>query len=524
MTGLSASRGRPPALLLATGAVLAAAMLLPLAYLAIVVGQSAADALDAVANERTARLTARSIGLALAVSGAAVGIAVPLAWLTARTDLPGARWWAVACALPLVVPSYIGAYAFLSAFGPAGLLSDALSPLGIDRIPDITGFAGAWLVLTLFTYPLVFLPVRAALGGLDARLEEVALGSGRTQWQVFRTVIWPQLIPAVAAGAVLVALYSLQDFGAVSILRFDTFTREIYVAYRSSFDRVGAASLALILVALMAALVWLEGRARGQRALHGVGPGGPAPARIVPLGRWRGLAIGLCGFVCSLALVIPTGVIVYWALQSFAGTTDIGETILAAGNSLLVSGLAAAVATALAIPMAVLSVRHGGRGARALERLSYTGYALPGIVVALALVFFATRAVPAVYQSLGLLVFAFVVLFFPLAGGVAAASLRQISPRIEEAARGLGRTPAQAMRTVTAPLMRRGVLAGAALVFLTAVKELPATLILAPIEFQTLATDVWSATSVGFFERGAIPSLVLLAISAPSLLLVTRER
>jgi iron(III) transport system permease protein len=503
------------------GVILGAAMALPLVYLVATVAGSAAEAIDAVANERTARLALRSSALALAVTATAVALAVPLAWLTARTDLPGGRLWAVAAALPLVVPSYIGAYALLSALGPAGLLRDLLAgPLGIERLPSITGFPGAWLTLALFTYPLVLLPVRAALKGLDPQLEEAALGMGRSPAGVFRTVVLPQLVPAIGAGAILVALYTLHDFGAVSIMRFDSFTRDIYISYRASFDRTGAASVALILVALMLVLLWLEGRARGQGTLYRASPGSRRPARLVPLGRWRLPSVAFCAAVCALALGIPVAVLVYWSLQSFAGSVDWAEIIAAAGNSLLVSGLAALGAALCAIPIAVLSVRFGGPRSRLIERLSHTGYALPGIVVALALVFFATRAAPALYQTLALLVFAFLVLFLPLAIGVERAALQQVPPRIEEAARSVGRSPIAVLRTITAPLMTTGVLAGAALVFLTAIKELPATLILAPIGFQTLATEIWSATSVGFFERGAIPSLVLLAISAPSLYLL----
>jgi iron(III) transport system permease protein len=347
---------------------------------------------------------------------------------------------------------------------------------------------------------------------------------GRSQWQAFRSVVLPQLVPAIGAGAILVALYTLHDFGAVSIMRFDSFTREIYTLYRASFDRTGAAALALILVALMFVLVWLESRARGERALHRSGPGSARRPRQVPLGRWRTPSIVFCGLVCAFALVLPASVLVYWSLQSFAGSPNWGETLGAAGSSLLVSGLAAMAAAACAIPVAVLSVRFSSRGSRLIERLTYTGYALPGIVVALALVFFATRAFPAIYQTLALLVFAFVVLFLPLAIGSARASLQQVSPHVEEVARSLGRSPLNVLRTVTAPLMAGGISAGAALVFLTAIKELPATLILAPIGFETLATEIWNATSVGFFERGAIPSLVLLAVSAPSLyFLLDRE-
>jgi iron(III) transport system permease protein len=507
------------------GAALAAAMLLPLAYLLITVAGSASEAIDTVANGRTVALVVRSVGLALAVTAAAALIAVPLAWLTARTDLPGRRAWTVLATLPLVVPSYIGAYAFLSALGPAGLLRDVLDgPLGVERLPDITGFFGAWLVLTLFTYPLILLPVRAALRGLDPQLEEAALGMGRSRWQAFRSVVLPQLAPAIGAGAVLVALYVLHDFGAVSIMRFESFTREIYVLYRASFDRTGAASLALILVALMLVLLWLESRAQRGRTLHRIGPGTARRPQRIPLGRWRLPSLLFCGLVSAFSVVLPAAVLIYWSLQSFAGSPDWEATLAAAGGSLLVSGLAALAAGVCAIPIAILAVRYPGRQSRVLERLSFVGYALPGIVVALALVFFATRAAPAVYQSLGLLVFAFLVLFLPLAIGAARASLMQVPPSLEEAARSLGRSPIQVMRTITAPLMARGVLAGTALVFLTAVKELPATLILAPIGFETLATEIWNATSVGFFERGAIPSLVLLAVAAPTLyLLVERE-
>jgi iron(III) transport system permease protein len=493
-------------------------MLLPLAYLLITVGREAGAALDVIGTTRTLELVARSTGLAAAVTAAAIAIAVPLAWLTARTDLPGRRIWAVGATLPLVIPSYIGAYAFISALGPTGMLRDALQgPLGIERLPDITGFFGAWLVLTLFTYPLVLLPVRASLRGLDPQLEEAALGMGRSQWQAFRSVVLPQLAPAIGAGAILVALYVLHDFGAVSILRFDSFTREIYTLYRASFDRTGAAALALVLVALMLVLLWLEGRVRGGAVLHRTGPGTRRRARQVPLGRWRWPALGFCGLVCALALALPAGVLVHWSLKSFAGSPDWGETAQAAGSTLLVSGAAALVAAICSIPIAILAVRYGGRAGRAIERSTYVGYALPGIVVALSLVFFATRAMPAIYQTLGLLVFAFVVLFLPLAIGSSRASLQQVSPNVEEAARSLGRSPLQVARTITAPLMASGILAGAALVFLTAAKELPATLILAPIGFETLATEIWNATTVGFFERGAIPSLVLLLVSAPSL-------
>lgn len=507
--------------LIVAGGLLAAAAALPLAYLLIVTLGAGSEALDALWRPRTAALVLRSLALTLAVTAAAIAIALPLAWLTVRTDLPGRRLWTVAAALPLVIPSYIGAYALLSALGPMGLAQDLLEPLGVGRLPSIAGFPGAWLTLTLFTYPFVLLPVRTALRHLDPELEEAALGMGRSPANVFRTVVLPHLVPAIGAGSLLVALYVLSDFGAVSIMRFDSFTTSIYTLYRASFDRIGAASLASLLVALMLVILWLESRTRRPQALYRSTPGTARAPRLVPLGGWRWPALAFCAAIASLALAIPVAVLLYWSLQSVSGAVAWGEVATAAGHSLLASGLAALIAALCAVPIAVLAVRFHGRFPAAVERLSYTGHALPGIVVALALVFFGTRVASGLYQTLAMLVFAFVVLFLPLAVGVTRAALLQVSPRVEEAARSLGRGPFEVLRTVTGPLISSGVLAGAALVFLTAVKELPATLILAPIGFETLATEIWKATSVGFFERGAVPSLVLLAISALPLYLLT---
>jgi iron(III) transport system permease protein len=490
---------------------------LPLAYLVIVIAGSASEAWEAIWRDRTAALVARSLGLTAAVTLAAIAIAVPSAWLTIRTDLPFRRAWAALLALPLVIPSYIGAYALISALGPSGLAADLL---GVE-LPSITGFFGAWLALTLFTYPYVFLPVRASLRRLDPQLEEAALGMGRTPFEVFRTVVLPQLRPAIGAGSLLVAMYVMSDFGAVSIMRFDSFTTSIYTSYQASFDRTAAAALSALLVAIMFVILWLESRSRSTETLYRSTPGSQRQARRVQLKGWRVPASAFCAFIAFLSLAVPIAVLVYWSAQSFAGEVDAAEIASAAGNSLLAAGTCAVVAGICAVPVAVLSVRYRGRFSSGVERLTYIGHALPGIVVALALVFFGTRVVIELYQTLGMLIFALVVLFLPLAVGVVRASLLQVSPRVEEAARSVGRSRPNVMGTVTMPLMAGGLLAGCALVFLTAIKELPATLILGPTGFDTLATEIWSATGSGFFEGAAIPALILLAVSAVPLYLLT---
>ena len=498
---------------------------LPAVYLLVKALDDGASALlETLGSGRALELLLRTTLLAAAVTTTTVAIALPMAWLTVRTNLPGRRILTIVTSLPLVIPSYVGGYAFVAALGPRGAVQSWLAPLGVERLPSIYGFGGAWLVLSLFTYPLVLLPTRAALRGLDPSLEEAARSLGRTPMRVFLGVTLPQLRPAAVSGGLLVALYTLADFGAVSLLRFDTFTRGIYTRLRT-FDATGAATLGLVLVVLMLLVLWLEGRTRGRAAYHRSHGGAPRPVRTVPLRAWRWPAFVACVLLVVIALGLPVAVIGYWLSRALAVGDPLRSTLALGWRSLEVSAMAAGIGILCAWPVALLSARHAGPLARAVERLSHTGYALPGIVVALALVFFGVRYAPFVYQTRGMLVFAYVVLFLPQAIAALRASLLQVPPSLEEAARSLGSSPLQTFRRVVFPLVRPGALTGAALVFLTAMKELPATLLLAPTGFSTLATQVWSATSSAFFTRAAAPALALILLSSvPMALLVARDR
>ncbi|HEY6749824.1 MAG TPA: iron ABC transporter permease [Rubrobacteraceae bacterium] len=518
----------PPAAVWVPALLVATAMTIPLVYLVFrALENGPLEVVEVAVRGKTLAVLVRSVALAAIVTAASVAVAVPLAWLTARTDLPGRRAWAVLAALPLVIPSYVGGFVLVSVLGPRGFAQGVLSPLGVERLPEIYGLPGAALALTLFSYPYVFLTVRGALRGTDATLEEASRSLGSGTLMTFFRVTLPQLKPAIIAGALLVALYSLSDFGAVSLLQFDSFSREIYTQYRSAFDRTPAAILALMLVALTAAILIFEAQARGRARYHRstAGTAHPYGGRIVTLGRWRGPALLFCAGVVLLALVVPVGVLVFWLFRGLAAGEPLRLLWEAALNSVYVSGLAAVVAALAALPVAVLAVRYRGRVTGFVERLSYLGYALPGIVLALALVFFGANFAPRLYGTLTLLVFAYTVHFLPQAVGSTRAALLQIRPSVEEAARGLGRNPVRVVTTITAPLASSGILAGAALVFLTTMKELPATLLLAPLGFDTLATSIWSATSEGFFARAAAPALLLILVSAlPMYLLVIRER
>lgn len=501
---MSRRLARPPLGLAVTGAAVALAMVLPVAHLVT----RAADAADPIAlafDQRTLRLVWNTISLGLATTAVALGLGVAIAWLVERADLPGRRILGLLAVLPLVVPTYVGALALVAAFGPRGLAME---------VPGLLGFSGATLVLAFSTYPYVLLLARAVLSCTDPALEEAARALGDGPGAVFRRVSLPQLRPAMAAGSLLVFLYVLSDFGAVAILRYDTLTRAIFTEYRSNFfDRAPAAVLGIVLVTLTLVAIIAERRLRGRAAPAPAGPG-VRPAPPVALGRWRWAAAAGVVSVILTGIGVPVGVLAYWAGAGSSRTESMSVLGSAAATSVGLAVAAAAVAVVVAIPVAVLAVRHRSRYAQAVETLAVSGYALPGLVVALALVFFTSRYLPGLYQTLALVVVAYVVRFFPEALGSVRSSLVLVDPALEEAGRSLGRRRANVLATVTLPLVWRGLAAGAALVFLTAMKELPATLLLRPAGYDTLAVRVWVGAAEGFYAQAAPAALLLVAVSA----------
>ncbi len=517
-----ARTGRAPAFLWLPATLVGLAMALPLAYLALRAFGSGELASALLWRPRTLAIVLRSALLVVSVTALSTLIAVPLAWLTTRTDLPLRRFWSAVTPLPLVIPSYIAGFLYVLALGPKGLVQQLLAPLGVERLPDFYGFPGAALVLTLLCYPYVLLSARAALARLDPALEESARALGHAPRAAFFRVTLPLLRPAILTGALLVALYTLSDFGAVSLLRYETFTWAIYLQYGAAFNRAAAAALSLVLIAFTAGLLVLEARTRGRARYYRTAGGTGSPPPTVRLGRWRWPAFAFCSGVTALALALPMAVLSLWVVRGVAAGEVLDQLWGPTLNSLTAAGLAATAAVLAALPLAVWSVRYPSRWSALLERVSYVGFALPGVTVALALVFFGANFARPLYQTLALLVFAYVVLFLPTALGAMRASLLQVSPRLEEAARGLGKSPLQVLALVNLPLVRSGVLAGGALVFLLTLKELPATLILGPLGFKTLSTAIWSAASEAFFARAAAPALLLILVSSLSMAFILR--
>ena len=402
-----------------------------------------------------------------------------------------------------------------------GSLQEALEPLGVDRLPEVTGYWGALVALTLSTYPYVYLLAAAGLRGADASAEEAARSLGAGRALVFARVTLPALRPSLAAASLLVALYVLSDFGVVSLMGYSTLTTGIYVRYESLLALESAAILALVLLVLALAIVLVASRFRLRGAVHRSTPGAGRAGTIVQLGRWRWPALAFCTAVIGLFLAVPVGVLAWWSITADPISGRAGVDWSAALGSASMATATALVAAVVVLPAAVLAWRYPSAPSRWLERLTLLPSALPGIAVALALVFVGARIGAPVYQSLALLLGAYVIRFMPYALASTRASLDSVSPRLEEAARSLGRRPVGALTAVVLPLARSGVLAGAALVFLSTIKELPATLLLKPIGFETLATEIWKGTSIGAYSEVAPSALLLIAIAAPLVYLLS---
>ncbi len=507
-------RPRIPLVLLVASLAVSLVLLWPLVYLVIRAGAVDRATLQSLLAGRTALILIRSLWLVIAVNAGAWLLALPLAWILVYGDIRGRRLWTVLVATPLVVPSYIGAYVLIAMYGPRGLLQQWLEPWGVERIPSLYGFPGAFIALVLFTYPYLFLSIRSALLRVDQSWIDAARTLGYGKRQTFWHVLLPAVRPALAAGSVLVSLYVLSDFGAVSLLRYTTFTRAIYVWYQSSLDMRPAALLTLMLVCITIGLLILELGLRGRYRMRRTHAGSIRTPTPIWLGKWRYPAYLLLGSVVFMGLVNPVLVSLLWLFRGLAAGESFHPVLQVIGHSLFAASLAAVVAVLLALPLGYVAERFSSLYTRLAAGSAYIGFGMPGIAVALSLVFFGARHAPWLYQTLLLLILGYMVRFAALAVGPIRAQLAQTNPRMEEAGRLLGFGATGVFARVTAPVLRGSILTGAALVYLTAMKELPVTLILSPIGFSTLATRIWSATEEAFFARAAAPALILLVLSA----------
>jgi iron(III) transport system permease protein len=512
LEGLWVARAaHPPRTLVVLASAVGGLVLSPIAFTvwqACRVGASEAIAL--LVRPIVGGLLLNTIGIVLASSVACAIVGTATAWLVERTDLPGRNIWGVLAAAPLAIPPFITSYAWVS-------LSQSLQD-----------FWGALLVVTCAYYPLVYLAVAAALRGLDPALEDVARSMGLGAWSRFYRVVLPQLRPALLGAVLLVALDTLVEFGAFGLLRFRTFTTELYAQYRTGLAGPESSLLAVVLLSLCLVFLILEMKVRGHVHYARVGAGAPRPKPCSALGRARLPAVLAFLVLTGTTLGVPVGMIVFWLLQrAEAATSPVVPSWPLLLSSLLSSvsyGLAGAIAAlVLAAPLAFLVTRYPSRWSLILERTAFLALGVPGIVVALALVELTVQYLRPLYQGAVTLVLAYGILFLPLALVSIRASLTQAPRALEEQARSLGHSWLGAAYRVTLPLARPGIGAGAAMTFVFVATELTATLLLAPIGTRTLATEVWANTSSLAFAAAAPFAALMLAISLLATWLLARR-
>ncbi|MGE0368404.1 MAG: ABC transporter permease, partial [Candidatus Dadabacteria bacterium] len=427
-------------------------VLVPILYLAVRAAGSEGAFTDLISRPRTWEILKRSILLSFSVTFLSALISVPLAWILERTDLPLKRVWTVLTTVPVVIPSYVAGFVTVAALGPRGLVQQLLQPLGVERLPEIYGFWGALLTLTLVRYPYVLLPVRAALSKMDPSLEESSRSLGKTPFQTFTKVILPQMRPALVAGCLLTALTALADFGAVSLLRYETFTWAIYIQYQSLFDRSAAASLSLVLVAFALSQLMLEWLTEKKAPTYSTSRGNRPPLEPIRLGKWKAPALSLCSVIAFGSIVTPVSILGMWLVRGIVSGEIMPGLAEPLFNSVYISAFGALATLVAAFPVAWLAVAKRSRITSILERISYLGFALPGIVIGLALVFFGIRYLAPIYQTRTMLVAAYVILFLPMALGPLRTSFLPLSPRLGEAARSLGKSQSGVLARITIPL------------------------------------------------------------------------
>jgi len=484
-----------------------------------------ADALGTLSLSALAGLTLTTLSLAGLTTLWAMLLAVPMAWLVVRTDLPFqnlCRWLAV---LPLAIPSYIGAMAYIALLGPVGTINTWLSALtgSHQQWTNIYGFWGGVFVLGLFTYPYIFLLVSAALEATNSSLEETARSLGEPPLGVLRHVTLPMLRPSILAGGLLVFLYALSDFGSLSLLRVPTFTTAIYHQLNTRFDQATASLLSCVLV-LLTLTVLIGQRALLSRRSYVTITGTARSARPLPLGRWRWPAVALAGGILSLSVLIPLGVLLA-QIGSLAQFTDVfREQWGFIRNSLALAAAAATLAMIVGFFIAFSATGAKGFVRATVSGTVQMGYAIPGTVLGLSLILLYNTYVPWLYGTVGVLVVAYLIRFLTQSVQGLDAAVAGLNPHLEEAARSLAASPGIVMRRVLAPLLRPTLFAVWALVFISAMKELDATLLLRPAGFDTLPVRVYIHTVEAEYTKAGALAVLLITCTALPWLLVTRLR
>ena len=455
------------------------------------------------------------------ISSLILGLLISI--ILVRFNIPGSKILFTLSVLPLVIPSYIGALTYVSAFSPKGLFVQLFSSFGINEIAGIDGFFGSWLVLTLFTYPYVVLICSSALRNLDSTVEDAARSLGKNRFNVYTQVVIPRLKKPIIFSGLLVGLYVISDFGAVSLMRYSTLTKAIYSYYEFNIngDPVIFYSSILIVLALLISFIQRGSEEARSSKVSGT-PKISEKTNLSP--RSKVLIYTFLSLVIFSGLILPISVLSYWLIRGLSAGNSVRAVFGGVVGSLSVSLLAALFSVIVSTPIIIMVSQYRSKFGNVLERIMLALYGLPHISVGVAILFITIKIFPSIYQSFTALIISYLIVFLPQAIGAGQASMEQVKSNYLDASAGLGMSKLKSFYRITLPLIYRGLFAGGALVFLSTMKELPQTLLLRPTGLNTMAIDIWSYASEGLFTQAAFSSFILLAISAiPTYILSTRN-
>ncbi len=457
-----------------------------------------------------ASLLLRTVGVAVVATPICGALGVAGAWFVERTRLPGARIWALLLVAPITVPVFLTSYAW-AALGAA-----------------FQGFFGAFCILAVTYYPIVFLLTSAALRGMDPALEESATALGCGTWRVFWRVVLPQLRPSLLGGLLVVALATLVEFDAFVGIHFSTFVASIYSQYQISFSASGAATLACVSIILCVLILAIETRLRGNAAYTGVSHASRRQPERYALGRMTPVVLVALTVLATFSVEIPVYALIRWfeqaTPQSSAGAAaGIGDLLPATLTSVGLGISSALLSLLLALPIALLATRYRGFKVSLLERATYLSFALPDLVAAIAFAYATSQYTGALYGNVVILVLAYAVLFCPIAVLALRVSFGQIEPSMDETARSLGLGPIRSLLRVGLPLARPGIAAGGVLVFAFVLSDLSTTQVLLPPGMVTLGTDFWADSStVAFGASAPFAAMLMLLAAGATYMLMSR--
>lgn len=497
---------RPGPLVAVTVSLLVAATFIPLGYVGwafVTTGWDQAYAL--IVRPHVGELLVNTVALVVLTVPLCLVVGVGAAWLVERTDVPGRPLWRPLFVTPLAVPAFVNSYAWL----------------GI--VPSLHGLGAGVLVTTLSYFPFVYLPAAAALRRLDPAVEESARALGSSSTGVFFRVALPQLRLAILGGALLIGLHLLGEYGAFVMLRFETFTTAIFQQFQATFDGPAGSMLAGVLVLCCLVLLVAEAGARGNARMARIGSGAARDIVTLHLGRNRFPALLVLIVLAVLALGVPLWTLLRWLWIGGADVWELAPISQALTQTIGLATVAALAATVLAFPVAWVAVRSQGVLARTVEGANYVTSSLPGIVTALALVTVTIRVAPPLYQTVVVVVCAYVLMFLPRALVSVRAGLAQVPIGLEEASRSLGAPPWVTFLRVTLRLTAPSAAAGASLVFVAVATELTATLLLAPTGTRTLAMGFWAMSGELNYAAAAPYALVMVVLAMPVTMVLFRQ-